>query len=685
MNAYLAQTAVNLKLTYRDKVVVFFNYAFPLIFYFVFAGLYKAERGGAIVQVLTMVITIGILGTGFFGAGIRAVQERELGILRRFKVAPIGAGPILISSIVTGVLNYLPVPLVMILLSHFLYGMPFPGRWLSLFAMISLGVVAFRSIGLIIASVVNSAQESQILVQLLYFPMLMLSGATIPLSILPGWLQVVAQFIPSTYLITGMQAILGRNETFGQNLGGAAGLLVTACLATFLSVKLFRWEKDEKLPAASKLWILGALAPFVILGSYQVQTHENASKARMLMRDQRRGRNLLIRNVRIFEGDGTLIESGGVFVKAGKIDKIYGAETPDPQSLGADVIEGYGKTLIPGLIDVYVRLGASGGNPQPASADIPRKLAAYLYSGVTAVRGVGDPLGEAKKWRDAVNSGERLGAELFVAGSISAAPSPDVARRTVAQLKRDGVDGVQAIFGSGRTAVLEAIAAEARTQRLPLAIQTGDSTGVAEAIAAGPASLDRGSTHDRIDPARFVRMKAAGIAYNPALSAIDALRAYFTGQTGPLLDRSLVQQAVPAGLLAATRDYLRTHQPSQDPTSDWAFARQNLVEAAKAGVILIAGSEAGNLLVWHGPTVHREMQLWVEAGLTPEQALTAATYNAAKLLGADSRIGLIRERHDATMLLVSGNPLTDIKATENIQIVFFKGERVDRTDLLEQN
>ena len=65
-----------MKLTFRDRTVLFFNYAFPLIFFFMFGGLFKAERGGAIVQVLTMVLTIGILGTGFFGAGIRSVQER---------------------------------------------------------------------------------------------------------------------------------------------------------------------------------------------------------------------------------------------------------------------------------------------------------------------------------------------------------------------------------------------------------------------------------------------------------------------------------------------------------------------------------------------------------------------------------------------------------------------------------
>src|SRR5450755_3656153 len=124
MNAYTAQAAINIKLTFRDRSVIFFNYLFPLIFFFIFAQLFHAEQGGAIIQVLTMVLSIGILGTGFFGAGIRAVQDRETNVLRRFKVAPISAAPMLVASLLTGLLNFLPSALLMILLSHYIYGMP---------------------------------------------------------------------------------------------------------------------------------------------------------------------------------------------------------------------------------------------------------------------------------------------------------------------------------------------------------------------------------------------------------------------------------------------------------------------------------------------------------------------------------------------------------------------------------
>src|SRR5580704_10227021 len=421
IRSYTEQAAINVKLTFRDRSVIFFNYLFPLVFFFIFAQLFHAEQGGAIIQVLTMVLSIGILGSGFFGAGIRAVQDREANILRRFKVAPISAAPMLVASLLTGLLNFLPSVLLMVLLSHFIYGMAIPRQWLSLLVFISLGALAFRALGLIVASVVNSMQESQIVIQLLYFPMLFLSGTTIPLTILPSWVQIIAQFIPATYLLNGMQSILGRNETLGQNLSAAGALALTTVLGTFLGVKLFRWEKDEKIPGTAKLWLVAVLAPFLILGAYQARTKDSVVKARLLSRELMRSRSLLIRNVRIFTGDGRVIESGGVLVKNGKIQRIYEGTTPDAKEVKAEAVEASGKTLLPGLSDVHVHLVAPGGfSDSPADYQfdktMPRALAAYLYSGITAVKSVGDPLDQILKVRALVNSGERLGAELFTCG-----------------------------------------------------------------------------------------------------------------------------------------------------------------------------------------------------------------------------------------------------------------------------
>jgi imidazolonepropionase-like amidohydrolase len=99
----------------------------------------------------------------------------------------------------------------------------------------------------------------------------------------------------------------------------------------------------------------------------------------------------------------------------------------------------------------------------------------------------------------------------------------------------------------------------------------------------------------------------------------------------------------------------------------------------------VTGSDAGNFLVIHGPTVQHELQLWVQAGIPANVALQAATLNAARLLRADKHIGAVREGNDADLLIVDGNPLDDILATERISMVVFKGERIDRAELFEQH
>ena len=104
-----------------------------------------------------------------------------------------------------------------------------------------------------------------------------------------------------------------------------------------------------------------------------------------------------------------------------------------------------------------------------------------------------------------------------------------------------------------------------------------------------------------------------------------------------------------------------------------------------SGVILISGSDAGNLLVIHGPTVKHEMELWVKAGIPPAAALQAATYNAAMTLRAAGRIGSIQKGRHATLILLDGDPLEDISNTERISMVMFRGERISRSELFGQD
>lgn len=276
MKTYLSLIAIDLRLVARQRTVIFFNYLFPLVFFFIFAAIFPVRRDPSVMTyVLTMSISLGVLGNGLFGAGMRTLQEREMNILRRYKVTPITPVPLLVASMVTGWFIFMPYILLVISLAHFIYHMPWPGQFASLLIFISLGLIAFRAIGLLIASVANTIQEGTILVQLCYFPMLFLSGATVPADIFPRMLQIVSNFIPATYLVFGMRGIMLRQEDLFHGWRALIAMVVTAVVGLTVGTKLFRWEKEEKIRKSAKLWIIAVLLPFLLLGAYQAWTGQN--------------------------------------------------------------------------------------------------------------------------------------------------------------------------------------------------------------------------------------------------------------------------------------------------------------------------------------------------------------------------------------------------------------------------
>lgn len=583
MNAYLAIIRTNIRLAFRQRVVIFFNYVMPLAFFLIFAQIGHAQQGG-IVQIVAMVTVIGTLGAGLMGAGIRAAQERELNILRRFKVAPISPLPLLVGSTVTNLVAYVPFVVLMLVLAKTRYGMALPQHLADLLIFVVLGVMGISAIGLMVASVVNTMQESGVIVQILYMAMMFLSGATLPTAMFPNWLLTAVQFIPATWLMTGLQGIMMRNETLAANWQAAGAMLLTSVLGFFLCVKLFRWEKEEKVRATAKVWLGAVLLPFVVLGTWQAHAKDNIAKTRVLARDLARSETSLIRNARIFVGNGNVIENGAVLVKAGRIAAVYDGHIPDPATLNARPVEAAGKTVLPGFIDTRVNLYGQAGEKQ-----IQRALAAYLFSGVTAVNSM-DRSDIAMKTRDLINTGEKQGSELFL-----------------------------------------------------------------------------------LNPPK-----------NPeSLSEAEAAEELAAGKTD-LLNDSLVQQVGPPEFLAATMKMVSGQKASPESFEALNEAQATLLRLYRSGAALTTGTGAGKPLVFHGPSVQHEIELWVMAGIPPQDALRAATLNGAKSLHADQRIGSIEKGKDATLLVVDGNPLQDIKATEAISFVMFKGEFVNRQELFKE-
>ena len=145
MNAYLACIRMNLRLALRNRATLVFAYLFPLIFFGIFGAIGMGRGGGG--ALINMTLGMGIMGGGLFGVGLRAVMDREQNILRRFKVAPISPGPILVSGMVTGFLHQLPLTALTLVLAHRLYGAPWPGSPWSLVGLIFVGYAAFSAIG----------------------------------------------------------------------------------------------------------------------------------------------------------------------------------------------------------------------------------------------------------------------------------------------------------------------------------------------------------------------------------------------------------------------------------------------------------------------------------------------------------------------------------------------------------
>ena len=392
-----------------------------------------------------------------------------------------------------------------------------------------IGIVAFRAIGSIIGAVANSMQESQIIIQLLYFPMLFLGGATFPIAIMPNWLQIVAQFIPTTYLSTGITAILEGHETIWNNLAPAGALVLTAIVGTFLALKLFRWEKDEKMRASAKFWLdrgAGAVPHHGRMASLRERQHgEGQVLARVMSRtapaDSRRA---AVSRRRHRDRAGLRAD------QERKNRQIYTGAAPDAKSLKAEGVDAAGKRLLPGLIDVHVHLGNPAGSGDPrrihqTDTFIDRELAAYLFSGVTAVKSLGDATDLMLQKRAALRNGEKDGAELFAVGPMFTAPgghgteyaqylpeamraqfqaqlvrlpkSPEEARKQVDDLKQMGVDGIKAILEGGvpgraiprlDPALLRAIAEQARADNLPIVCHTGNAHDVADALDAGEST-----------------------------------------------------------------------------------------------------------------------------------------------------------------------------------------------------
>ena len=255
-------------LAVRNRAFLIFSLIVPLVFLFLFLGLLAHDDPAAVPYRLASVLALTVMGS-FWGLSVQLVTFREQGILRRFRLAPVSAGALLASSILSNYLMTLPTIAIEIAVARWLFHMQGWGNLLGVAVLVTLGITTFAALGLIVASITNTMQETQIISQLLWWAFLVLSGATVPLPLLPGWLQNVALFLPATYLVAGFQRVLAGNAGVLELGPEMLSLAVSAALAFVVSQQLFRWEPEAKVPRRAKYWAASALIPFLLLGIWE--------------------------------------------------------------------------------------------------------------------------------------------------------------------------------------------------------------------------------------------------------------------------------------------------------------------------------------------------------------------------------------------------------------------------------
>ncbi len=350
-----------------------------------------------------------------------------------------------------------------------------------------------------------------------------------------------------------------------------------------------------------------------------------------------------VTNVRVFDGR-RLRPPGTVVIEAGRISSAPG---------GALVIDGEGGVLLPGLIDAHVHLRDRHTLEQLASFGVttaldmacaPPELMNSLRGapGLTDIRSAGTP---------AIAPGSPH-SHIPVVGPRGLITGADQARQFVADRVAEGSDYIKIIVGnpapSHDQATLDALVAAAREHGRLSVAHASSQVAVEMAQRAGVSVLTHVPLDKPLDAAAAADAVAAGRVLIPTLAMMEGI----------------VQQSAPPG-----RDY--------------AAARASVTVMYRAGVPILAGTDAngeaaGPAMISHGSSLHHELELLVEAGLTTVDALRAATSRPARYFGLADR-GVIEPGRRADLVLIDGDPLQDITATRSIRRVWCGGTEVQPT------
>lgn len=437
--------------------------------------------------------------------------------------------------------------------------------------------------------------------------------------------------------------------------------------------------------------------------------------------------SLVFQHVTVIDGTGrAALADQTVVVVGGRITALGPAGQIKIEK-SARVIDGRGKFLIPGLWDMHVHI--AGGHTDPSwSKDVLLPL--LLASGITGVRDMGGDLQALLSWKRDIESGALLGPHLVASGpwlarggQKSAEQFPvanaEEARAAVRELKKRGADFIKIISLPSREAFF-AVADEAGKQSIPFAGHLPFEIGAAEASNAGMRSIEHffysalalsfSSQEDELRK-RLVEAESKGDAETWEKITHEA-DATFSTEKAAALFRTLSKNGTWITPTIASL-YITSHPDSwklDDANLDFVplavakqwrassndartkrraawLARQSANdlkltgELHRAGVPLLVGSDSVDPFVFPGESLHRELEEFVQAGLTPLEAIQDATLGAAQFLGREKVLGTVEAGKTADLVLLGANPLENISNTRKILAVIRNGQYLDRDAL----